>query len=125
MKASRFLFFATILFAFQFSTAGFDLLGKVPTTPRELSFEERVQYQRSIEEVYWQHRIWPAENQQPKPPLSAMMSEEEIRSKTAAYLRKSQEIEARRKREVTAEELQVELDRMATESLDPELLQQV
>ncbi len=25
---------------------------------RTLTFEERVSYQRAIEEVYWRHRIW-------------------------------------------------------------------
>jgi hypothetical protein len=26
---------------------------------RTLTLEERVSYQRAIEEVYWRHRIWP------------------------------------------------------------------
>ena len=35
-----------------------------PETPgrvseRTLTFEERVAYQRAIEDVYWRHRIWP------------------------------------------------------------------
>src|SRR6266568_4027586 len=30
------------------------------THRRQLSFAERVSYQRAIEEVYWRHRIWPA-----------------------------------------------------------------
>ena len=34
-----------------------------------LTFADRVAYQRAIEEVYWQHRIWPAVNGRPKPPL--------------------------------------------------------
>ena len=37
-----------------------------PAVPR-LTFEERVSYQRAIEEVYWRHRIWPKENSRPKP----------------------------------------------------------
>jgi len=36
---------------------------------RTLTFEERVVYQRLIEEVYWRHRIWPKENSHPKPSL--------------------------------------------------------
>ena len=35
-----------------------------------LSFEDRVRYQRRIEEVYWQHRIWPTANPGPKPALA-------------------------------------------------------
>jgi hypothetical protein len=34
-----------------------------------LTFADRVAYQRAIEDVYWQHRIWPKENAEPKPPL--------------------------------------------------------
>ena len=32
-----------------------------------LTFADRVAYQRAIEDVYWQHRIWPKENAGPKP----------------------------------------------------------
>ena len=41
---------------------------------RTLTFEERVAYQRAIEEVYWRHRIWPKERPDPKPPLDSVMS---------------------------------------------------
>jgi len=34
---------------------------------RTLTFEERVAYQRAIEDVYWRHRIWPEERLDPKP----------------------------------------------------------
>src|SRR5262249_37752706 len=34
---------------------------------RSLSYEDRVAYQRAIEEVYWRHRIWPKERPDPKP----------------------------------------------------------
>jgi hypothetical protein len=30
-----------------------------PHGQRTLTFEERVAYQRAIEEVYWRNRIWP------------------------------------------------------------------
>ena len=30
-----------------------------PSQLRQLFFEDRVAYQRAIEEVYWRHRIWP------------------------------------------------------------------
>jgi hypothetical protein len=34
---------------------------------RTLTFEERVLYQRAIEDVYWRHRIWPKDRPDPKP----------------------------------------------------------
>ena len=36
---------------------------------RVLTLEERMEAQRAIERVYYNHRIWPKENPQPKPPL--------------------------------------------------------
>src|SRR5437660_10039622 len=39
---------------------------------RTLTFQERVAYQRSIEDVYWRHRIWPRERPDPKPSLDAV-----------------------------------------------------
>src|SRR6202035_6097327 len=55
-----------------------------------LTFADRVAYQRAIEEVYWQHRIWPAANSGPKPPLDKMMSQAQIEKKVEDYLRNSQ-----------------------------------
>src|SRR5690242_17650542 len=63
-----------------------------PSNPsqRTLTFEERVIYQRIIEEVYWRHRIWPKDNPDPKPSLDAVISQPQIEEKVADYLRKSQ-----------------------------------
>ena len=32
---------------------------------KALTFEDRVAYQRAIEEVYWRHRIWPKKTSAP------------------------------------------------------------
>src|SRR5439155_24659127 len=48
------------------------------TYQRTLTFQERVGYQRAIEEVYWRHRIWPKENPSPKPLLDAMMMQAQL-----------------------------------------------
>ena len=60
---------------------------------RKLTFADRVAYQRAIEEVYWQHRIWPKANPGPKPPLDKVMSQAEIERKVEDYLRNSQALE--------------------------------
>src|SRR5438067_10809055 len=59
---------------------------------RTLTFAERVSYQRAIEDVYWRHLIWPKERPDPKPPLDAVMSQEQLENKVADYLRKSQAV---------------------------------
>jgi hypothetical protein len=63
------------------------------TSPRTLTFQERVAYQRAIEEVYWRHRIWPKANAAPKPPLDKVMSQAQIEKKVEDYLRDSQALE--------------------------------
>src|SRR5439155_18430237 len=63
---------------------------------RTLTFQERVAYQRAIEDVYWRHRIWPrngGERPDLKPSLDAVMSQAQFEKKVADYLRKSQALE--------------------------------
>ena len=95
---------------------------------RTLTFAERVRYQRTIEEVYWRHRIWPrsgGENPDPKPSLDAVMSETQLEKKVEDYLRKSQALEDYWQRPITAEQLQAELDRMAQNTKQPEVLKEL
>src|SRR4029077_16913682 len=56
---------------------------------RTLTFAERVAYQYAIEEIYWRHRIWPKDNPGPKPPLNAVVSQEQIERKVEDYIRNS------------------------------------
>jgi len=90
-----------------------------------LTFEERVSYQRTIEDVYWRHRIWPKERPDPKPPLDAVMSQAQIEKKVADYLRHSQALEEYWQRPITAQQLQAEMDRMAKNTKQPEVLQEL
>src|SRR5213592_1825990 len=100
---------------------------EVPTKPSErtLTFAERVAYQRAIEEVYWRHRIWPKERTDPKPSLDAVMSQAQLEQKVADYLRRSQALEDYWQWPITADQLQAEMDRMATHSKQPEVLQEL
>jgi N-acetylneuraminic acid mutarotase len=90
-----------------------------------LTFEERVPYQRAIEEVYWHHRLWPKERPDPKPPLDAVMSQEQLENKVADYLRNSQTLEDYWRQPITAEQLQTEMDRMAQHTKQPEILREL
>ena len=89
---------------------------------RTLTFAERVSYQRAIEDVYWRHRIWPKDNPNPKPSLDAVISQTELEKKVQDYLRDSQTLEDYRQQPVTAEQLQTEMDRMAQDTKQPEVL---
>jgi len=65
-----------------------------------LTFADRVAYQRAIEEVYWRHRIWPAQRPDPKPSLDAVMSQAQLEKKVEDYLRDSQALEDYWQREI-------------------------
>src|SRR5437867_2451338 len=93
-----------------------------------LTFEERVSYQRAVEEVYWRHRIWPrdrGEGPDPKPSLDAVMSQAQLEKKVAEYLRNSQALEDYWQRPITAEQLQAEMERMARNTKQPEVLREL
>jgi N-acetylneuraminic acid mutarotase len=92
---------------------------------RTLSFEERVSYQRAIEDVYWRHRIWPKQNSNPKPALDAVMSQTQIEKKVTDYLRKSQALADYWQRPISADQLQAEMDRMAQHTKQQEVLQEL
>ena len=96
-----------------------------PNQVRALSFVERVNYQRAIEEVYWRHRIWPKENPNPKPSLDAVMSQVQLENKVAGYLRDSLALENYWQQPITAEQLQAEMDRMARDTKQPGVLQEL
>ncbi len=92
---------------------------------RELRVEDRVAAQRAIEQVYWNHRIWPAENPGAKPRLSEVMSDTAVRAKVVDALRKSNALETLKRRPIGAAELQAEMDRMATHSRDTRILREL
>jgi N-acetylneuraminic acid mutarotase len=89
---------------------------------RTLTFTERAAYQFAIEEVYWRHRIWPKDNPGPKPPLDAVISREEVEKKVTDYLRKSRTLADYWQQPITAEQLQAEMDRMASHTKQPKML---
>src|SRR6516165_7168104 len=88
---------------------------------RNLTFAERVAYQRIIEDVYWRHRIWPKERPDPKPSLDAVMSQAQLETKVADYVGKSQALADYWQQPITADQLQAEMDRMAQHTKQPEV----
>ena len=99
--------------------------GQVNGSQRTLTFEERVLDQRTIEEVYWRHRIWPKERPDPKPSLDAVISQAQLEKKVTDYLRKSQALEDYWQRPITSQQLQAETDRMARHTKQPEVLREL
>src|SRR5205085_3689807 len=77
------------------------------------------------EEVYRRHRIWAKERLDPKPSLDAVMSQAQLEKKVADCLRNSQALEDYWQRPITAEQLQAEMDRMAKNTKQPEVLREL
>jgi N-acetylneuraminic acid mutarotase len=90
-----------------------------------LTFADRVAYQYAIEDVYWRHRIWPAANGTEKPSLDKVMSQGQIQKKVEDYLRDSQALEEYWQKPITPEQLQAEMERMAQNTKQPEVLREI
>src|SRR5262249_35990692 len=96
-----------------------------PSQARQLLFEDRVVYQRAIEEVYWRHRIWSKNRPDRKPLLDAVMSQATIEQKVQDYLRHSELLEEEWQKPITSEQLQAEMERMAQHTKQPEVLREL
>jgi N-acetylneuraminic acid mutarotase len=107
------------------TTIGYGSTAKSPSQPRAFSFAERVAYQRAIEDVYWRHRIWPKENPDRKPSLDAVMSQAQLENKVTGYLRDSLILQDYWQKPITAEQLQAEMDRMARDTKQPDVLREL
>jgi len=129
--SNGYVLIALLVFAATCSILCATLLGssqsRGPTNPsqRTLTFEDRVAYQRAIEDVYWHHRIWPKERPDPKPSLDAVMPQAQLETKVQDYLRDSQMLEDHWQRPITTEQLQAEVDRMAKDTKQPEVLREL
>ena len=114
-----FLLVALVALSFAFQSA------KNQSQTRAFSFAERVAYQRIIEDVYWRHRFWPKENPHPKPSLDAVISQVQLEKKVEGYLRDSLALQDYGQRPITAEQLQTEMNRMARDTKQPEILREL
>jgi N-acetylneuraminic acid mutarotase len=95
--------------------------GALPT----LSFDERVDCQAAVEQVFDRHRIWPKDNPGPKPAFTVAVPRAVLVKKAEDALAMSVALAGRYHAPVTASELQAELDRMAKESQDPAMLREI
>src|SRR5688500_11081050 len=96
--------------------------GQAIASRTRMTLEERVAYQRAIEEVYWRHRVWPEANSRPKPEFEEVMSISEIRVTVEDYLGKSEALGLYWQRPITGEALEAEVRRMAAQTKQPEML---
>ncbi len=89
--------------------------------PGALSLEDRVACQAAVEQVYWQHRVAAGEAQ-PRLPFEQAVPAAVLRRKAEDALRKTSALSQWWRTEITAEQLQAELDRMAASTQSPQVL---
>jgi hypothetical protein len=92
---------------------------------RTLTLQELVLYQCAIEEVYWRHRIWPKKDANPKPSLDAVMSQAQLEKKVKDDLGNSQALADYWQRPINTEQLKADMDRMAQNTRQPDVLQEL
>ncbi len=90
-----------------------------------ISIKERVKLQRAIENVYWEHRIWPDKNSGAKPTLDQILPKSAIQEKVTDALQKSKALSMFWNREITPAQLQRELNRMAHDTKKAEVLHEL
>jgi len=86
---------------------------------------DKITCQKAIERVYWEHRIWPKENIQPKPLFESMMSDEAIIAKVDDMLKKTNALEHYWNKSISGAQLQAEIEHMAKYSKQPEILKEL
>ncbi|MBN2381738.1 hypothetical protein JXQ70_02550 [bacterium] len=91
----------------------------------QLTFKERFELQRAIEEVNWRHLIWPEVNHDPKPDFDAMVSAEVIQAKVARTIQLSIALECYWHKPVTGPQLQAEIERLVSQTRKPDILREM
>jgi N-acetylneuraminic acid mutarotase len=86
---------------------------------------QRLLDQRAVEAVYWNHRLWPEANPSPKPPLEQVLPDEKILERVEDAARKSVALGVLWRRPLTSQQLQEEMDRIASGTKDPAMLREL
>jgi hypothetical protein len=124
----RFLFRWLSLLAVATAAGGF---APLPTTPAgatgiaPLTLAERTACVRAVEDVFWQHRLWPTENPGPKPSLDAVFPPAALEARVTDSLRLSNALAVYWQQPITGAMLQVEVERMARDTRQPEVLREI
>jgi hypothetical protein len=100
-------------------------ISSLAQSSQPLDAGSRAAYQRAIEQVYWQHRIWPEQNTSPKPALDSVISSSQLQDKAENALRLSTALASVWHQPITGAQLQAEIVRMTQDSKQPEVLSEL
>src|SRR4051812_8343621 len=92
---------------------------------RQLTLADRVACQRSIEEVYWHHRAWPADARAMRPSFDDAVPAAVVGTKAGDAVRKSVALKRLWHVEISPAQLQAELDRIGAATKAPGVLREL
>jgi N-acetylneuraminic acid mutarotase len=96
-----------------------------PSSAAPPSLDQRIADRRAIEEIFWRHRIWPAENNRPKPPLAEILPDAAIRERVLDDQARSKALERFWGDVITPDRIGEETARMASSTRDPATLREL
>jgi len=99
--------------------------GEVETPAVSLTLEQRVACAEKVADVYWDHRIWPDANTNPKPDRSEVVPRSQVAAGVEKSLVQEAVLEHLQGEPLTSRQVQRELDRMARSTQHPRLLADV
>ena len=94
-------------------------------TEGALSLDDRISCEKAIQQVYWKHTLWQNDDNQAKPPLEKILPDAQIKEKVEGLMRKTNALAEYWQQPVTGAHLQAEMERMARNSKDPDLLREL
>ncbi|MEJ5166305.1 MAG: hypothetical protein WHV67_04685, partial [Thermoanaerobaculia bacterium] len=97
----------------------------IPLNFFSFNLNERIFYQKKIEEVFYKNRVWPKENKKPKPAFDEVINEEKIKEKVLNFLKKEQTLKTFFKKEIKTQDMEEELKRIMKNTKDPEMLKEI
>lgn len=97
-------------------------LRPLAATTKPFTYADRIACRQSIEQIYWERRIWPAENDGPHPSLDELLPVTDIEQQVDDMLRQSTALAQFWGEPITPERLQAEIERMAAHSQQPDTL---
>ena len=90
-----------------------------------MTLEERIACREKVEDVYWAHRLWPSENQGPKPAREAVTPHAAIAARVEESLRYEAALGELWQEALSPQVIQAEMDREARASRDPAMLREL
>jgi len=101
------------------------VLSAIPAVTQTIGIHARTAYQQAVEQVYWEHRIWPSQNPGSKPLLEQVITWDQVQEKAEDSLRLSNALEKYWHVSITPPDLQAEMVRIAQNTHQPEVLREL